>query len=75
MATFRKGTLVTKRRARKRMPMTRKPLLPITSRNSKVYLYVLLFSIEKMVALYTTFTELHLPPTEHSSLTLQLHNG
>ena len=34
-----------------------------------------LFPIGKMVALYTTFSELHLPPTEHSSLTLQLHHG
>ena len=34
-----------------------------------------LFSIGKMVALYATFSELHLSPTGHSSLTLQLHNG
>ena len=34
-----------------------------------------LFSIGKMVALYPTFSELHLSPSGHSSPTLQLHNG
>ena len=42
----------------------------MSRRNSKVYFYVLsVFHLE-----YTTFSELHLPPIRHSSLTLQLHN-
>ena len=72
--SFRKDSLVSLGLVRKRMPMTIKPLLPISNRNSKVYLMFFLFSIGKMVALYTTFSELHLPLTRHSSLTLQLHN-
>ena len=34
-----------------------------------------LFSIGDIFIVYATVSELHLPPTEHPTLTLQLHNG
>ena len=53
---LRKGCLVSKERARKRMSVAIKPLLPTSSKNSKVYFYVLLFSTGKIVALYASFS-------------------
>ena len=49
------------------------PLLSIPSRNSKVYLYFL--SVFHLIALYTNFSVIHLPPTWHPSLNLQLLKG